>query len=226
MPVLSRGLPAFSSSGLEAFSGTASAEKEFRETTALLSRSQVAVYPIDARGLATISNFNAANHATSTGLSGRQGPASTTLEKDLLAAGNENADENSTMYVMAGDTGGRAAVNTNGLRQAVEDAIDDGSNYYTIAYSPTDANWNGTFRHIQVKLKEHGYNLSYRKGYFADDPDAPGNAKGDLASAAASVSADARRAGADAAHVHRAGFARQRLYRRVARTRQQDGKRR
>ena len=35
------------------FHAVASLEKEFRDTTALLSRSQVAVYPIDAHGLAT-----------------------------------------------------------------------------------------------------------------------------------------------------------------------------
>jgi len=172
--------------------GTASAEKEFYQTTALLSRGQVAVYPIDARGLATISNFNAANVATSTGLSGRQGPASTTLEKDLITYGEQTTDEHATMYAMADDTGGKAAVDTNGLRQAVEDAIADGANYYTIAYTPTDSNWNGAFRRIQVKLKQQGYSLSYRKGYFADDPDALGSSKGDLAAAAAPVSSAMR----------------------------------
>ena len=46
----------------------------------------------------------------------------------------------------------------------------NGANYYTIAYTPTDPNWNGNFRNIQVKLAAQGY-TSHRRGYFADDPD-------------------------------------------------------
>ena len=76
------------------------------------------------------------------------------------------------MLQMAEQTGGRAFINTNDLTHAVAKSIETGSNFYTLAYSPTDTNWNGSFRKILVKLQEQGYTLAYRRGYYADNPNA------------------------------------------------------
>jgi VWFA-related protein len=159
------------------FSIVASAEDEFRETTDLLARSQVAVYPIDARGLMTMPTLDA-SQSGSTMMRTPNGFAKAN------AKFNQNtADEHGTMNQMADATGGKAYVNTNGLKEAVEKAIDAGSNYYSLAYTPTNHEWNGSFRRIQVKLDRPGVNLAYRRGYFADDPtgskrsDAPQDAK-------------------------------------------------
>jgi hypothetical protein len=81
--------------------------------------------------------------------------------------------------LMAENTGGKAFVNTNDLRVATAKAIEAGSNYYTLAYTPADPNWQGDFRKLEVKLAKSGYTLSYRRGYFADDPNAPPTAKSD-----------------------------------------------
>lgn len=149
------------------FAVVASSEDEFRETVDLLSRSQVAVYPIDARGLMTPPMLS----VTQTG---------STMNKTPNGFANANSkffqqtsDEHGTMQQMADATGGRAFLNTNGLKEAVEKAIDSGSNYYTIAYTPTNRKWNGDYRKIQVKLDRPGVTLAYRRGYFADDPSAP-----------------------------------------------------
>jgi hypothetical protein len=85
----------------------------------------------------------------------------------------KTASEHDTMKEMAEATGGRAFVNTNGLTEAVQTAIEAGSNYYTVAYSPTNENWNGAFRRIQVKIDKPGATLAYRRGYYADDPNKP-----------------------------------------------------
>jgi len=52
-------------------------------------------------------------------------------------------------------------------------AIDSGVNYYTLAYSPTNREWNGAYRKIEVKLDRPGTTLAYRRGYYADDPSKP-----------------------------------------------------
>jgi VWFA-related protein len=149
------------------FAVVASAEDEFRETTNLLTASQVAVYPIDARGLMTAPMYNAAN-------SGKKYVSNpTAFAKDLQKFSQQTADEHSTMLQMAEETGGRAFINTNDLSHAVTQAIEAGSNYYTLYYSPTDTDWNGNFRKIQVKLRQQGYTLAYRRGYYADNPNAP-----------------------------------------------------
>jgi len=76
------------------------------------------------------------------------------------------------MKQMAADTGGMAFVDDNGLKAAVQQAIEEGSDYYTLAYTPTDRNWNGKYRSIQVKLDRDHVTLAYRHGYYADSPSA------------------------------------------------------
>jgi hypothetical protein len=78
---------------------------------------------------------------------------------------------------MADQTGGRAFINTNGLSEAISSAINSGSNFYTLTYSPTDPAQDGKFRKIQVKLQQQGYNLAYRRGYYAVDPNAAAKTK-------------------------------------------------
>ncbi len=75
------------------------------------------------------------------------------------------------MQEMADATGGRAFLNTNGLAQAVATAISEGSNFYTLTYTPSDLVRDGKFRKIKVQLAQKGLNLSYRHGYYADDPE-------------------------------------------------------
>lgn len=164
------------------FLAVASSEKEYRETINQLARSQVAVYPIDARGLMTLPMFS----ASSSGAKYARGPGA--MNSDMTKFANSQADEHGTMFAMAHDTGGEAFVNTNGLSQAVAKAIDNGSHYYTISYTPTNAKWNGDYRKIDVKLSRDGYKLSFRHGYYAEDPNSPSATN----AASASVTADAR----------------------------------
>jgi hypothetical protein len=79
-----------------------------------------------------------------------------------------NAEEEASMRQIAKETGGKAYINTNGLRDAVADAIQNGSSYYTIAYIPENKNFNGSFRKLQVRVDGGGLNLAYRDGYYAD----------------------------------------------------------
>jgi VWFA-related protein len=165
------------------FAAVVNSEKEYRETTELLTRSQVAVYPIDARGLQTPSIYS----ATQSGTRFTANPSSfnKALQRDQLT----NAGEHQTMSAMANDTGGEAFFNTNGLSQAVSRAVADGANYYTLAYTPADAKDDGRFRKIEVKLTPEamrsGYALSYRRGYYAELPAGAGPAAPAAASDAA-----------------------------------------
>ena len=149
------------------FTGVASLEDEFRQTVDLLARSQVAVYPIDARGLMV----NPTLSATQSGSTMSRKPNGFSNANTKFF--QQTSEEHGTMEQMAQATGGKAFVNTNGLKEAVEKAIAAGSNYYTIAYTPTNRKWSGDYRKIQVKLDRPGVTLAYRRGYFADDPDAP-----------------------------------------------------
>ncbi|RSL19415.1 VWFA-related protein [Edaphobacter aggregans] len=142
-------------------------EAEFRETTDLLVRSQVSLYPIDSRGLTNSSVYSAAG-------SGRKYARDPTIAgKDEAKFDAQRAGENDTMLQTAHDTGGRAFINTNGLSAAVAEAIEHGSSYYTLTYLPANKNWDGLYRKIEVAVPGKNYTLSYRRGYYADDPSTP-----------------------------------------------------
>jgi VWFA-related protein len=147
------------------FAVSFSSEEEFRETSNMLAHSQVAVYPIDARGLVVDPSMSAAN----------QGSAKNPSQylKASQKFFQQTAQEHTTMEAMAEATGGKAFYNTNGLADALAKASEEGSNYYTIAYSPSSLKWDGRYRKIHVDLAKQGLNLTYRKGYFADNPSAP-----------------------------------------------------
>jgi len=157
-------LPDVTDNASDPFAALADAEEEYRETTNLLARAQVAVYPIDGRGLQTSPTMSAAV----SGAKYARNPSA--MGRDETKFFNSNTAEHSTMDRMAEDTGGHAYYNTNGLTAAVEKAISNGANYYTLTYSPTDTKWDGGFRKIQVKLAQQGLTLEYRHGYYADDP--------------------------------------------------------
>ena len=141
-------------------------DDEVRKTDNLLTRAQVAVYPVDVRGIQTdpSQNFAAGPSGEITGDSGRL--AGDTQTGFLL----QTASEHETMMQMAEDTGGQAFINTNDLKQSVAKAIENGSNYYTLSYSPSNMQWDARFRAIKIKVEQPGVKLSYRNGYYAVDP--------------------------------------------------------
>jgi hypothetical protein len=103
---------------------------EVRETAALLAASQVAVYPVDVKGL---------------------GVASDTFAMEDLAR----------------ETGGRSFSGTNAVDQALLQGLKEGSDYYTLAYSPENHNWNDQYRKLDVKVAMKGVKLTFRRGYYA-----------------------------------------------------------
>ena len=153
------------------FSAVVSAEEEFRQTVHLLTLSQVSVYPIDTRGVLTSPVLDPANRLVLYAID----PGKYAQDEDDFA--QKSTNDRNTMLQIARDTGGRAYMNTNNLSQSVRRAIAAGSNYYTLIYSPTNLKWNGEFRTIEVKFQQKGLNLnlSYRRGYYADNPNAPQN---------------------------------------------------
>jgi hypothetical protein len=80
------------------------------------------------------------------------------------------------MNDIASQTGGKAFYNTNGLQSAMRRSIERGSNYYTLAYAPQNAVWDGKFRRVEVKVSRAA-KLEYRHGYFALADEAPPSEK-------------------------------------------------
>jgi len=128
------------------FRDVKSYQEAIQKTDDLLTVGQVALYPISAEGLVV------------------RAPGMSFRQADAIRAANQIA-----MEQLAKDTGGQAFYNTNGLGNAMVTAIRDGAHYYTLSYKPPDQKMDGKFHRIQIKLRRHKYNLSYRRGYYARD---------------------------------------------------------
>jgi VWFA-related protein len=129
--------------------------------TDLLARAHVTVYPIDARGI-QIPDPPVRNPLSTTGMTNRM---------------NLRVAEHGTMDTVAEGTGGKAVYNSNDFAGALQDAIENGSNYYTITYAPTDQSLDTRFRAITVKVSQPNLHLTYRNGYYAVAPDTDTNGR-------------------------------------------------
>ena len=143
------------------------------ETVALLTQSRIAVYPVDIRGMQMRSIDIGTSVAQSTafigGDSSGSGAASADKTGGLLADQEfTGMNERESMTEVAEQTGGRAFINTNDFSGAIARAMDDGSHYYTLAYTPDTKDEPATFHRIELKLPNHSdAKLSYRRGYFS-----------------------------------------------------------
>lgn len=155
-------------------------QTELRETANLFSKAQVAVYPIDARGLMTQPGLNAAAPGSavtpgsaSTLGSTAQASQARRLRAELSKFPQSETAEHAMMEDLAVGTGGRAFYNANDLAEAVSSALAAGTDYYTLSYTPSDTKEDGGYRPIHVEAtgldNAQTLQLWYRHGYYASD---------------------------------------------------------
>jgi hypothetical protein len=69
---------------------------------------------------------------------------------------------------VANATGGKAFFNTNGLKEALTEIVETGSNYYTIAYAPMNPDWHAHHRDLEIAVPGRpDVKLLYRHRYYA-----------------------------------------------------------
>lgn len=170
-------------SAIDPFSAMRDYSEEVRAADTALTAARVAVYPVDARGLMNLAGLDASRNFYGSGVGSPFGNAHTAAgmmqgqtpsQKASVQALQQNVREHQTMQQIAEETGGEAFFDTNGLKQAVARAIENGSNYYTLAYMPDIRVWDGSWRRIEVRVDGGHYDLAYRRGYYTNDPLKPG----------------------------------------------------
>jgi VWFA-related protein len=114
-------------------------------TMRALTEANVAVYPVDARGL------------IDGGFTGGPAHASTEQEMENLGA----------MESLARRTGGFAFYNTNAIKGSIRQAIDSSRVTYQLGFYPDDVNWDGSFHKVRVKVNLPDAQVQTREGYFA-----------------------------------------------------------
>jgi VWFA-related protein len=145
---------------IDPFSRAVDYSPELKQAADLLTLNQVAVYPVDIRGLMANPIYDASDNRTYTASS---------LESDRKQFWLQLVGDHDTMDQLAEFTGGHAFYETNGFEQALRMAAEDGSNYYSLSYSPSNTKFDGRLRKIHVNVARKGMHLSYRRNYFADD---------------------------------------------------------
>jgi len=136
-------------------------EPQMHAALDLLARAHVAVYPVDGRGL--------------------QAPPTPSFQASLSSSSDKTQwqidngkftliSEHLTMEAIAEQTGGKSFYTTNDLAGAARQAIELGSNFYTITYSPTNQSLDTRFRTIKVTVDQPNLHLDYRNGYYALAP--------------------------------------------------------
>jgi VWFA-related protein len=123
-----------------------------------LTNADLAVYPVDARGLMT------ADLGVRSNPGNRFGRSTTASDRAFTVPSTSNFD---SMNMLADRTGGRAFYNRNDIWGAIREAVDDSRVTYELGYYPQGVDWKGQFREIKVEVKRPGAHVRARKGYFA-----------------------------------------------------------
>jgi hypothetical protein len=71
------------------------------------------------------------------------------------------------MREVAAQTGGKAYINQNEIKDGIALAVSDEKASYSLGYYPENKKWDGRFRSLKVKVDQSDTQLRYRKGFFA-----------------------------------------------------------
>jgi VWFA-related protein len=139
------------------------------------NRANVSVYTIDAAGLRTESVLSETRREMDAAAQERlrqnsvsrdpsNGPLMRLVERteDLI-----RLDPHGGLARLAEDTGGFLIRDTNDLGSAFRRIDEDNRFHYLLTYTPSNGDFDGKFRTIQVKVKREGMQVFARKGYLA-----------------------------------------------------------
>jgi VWFA-related protein len=136
-------------------------QSQLRATVNAAVRANVSFYPIDARGLTASAPAGDASQGSASGT----GIFSGNAQRQRSASFN---DQQETLYTLAGDTGGKAMLDSNDLTVGMRQAQEGISSYYILGYYSTNPAMDGRYRRVRVRLETQPQaKLDYRSGYFA-----------------------------------------------------------
>jgi hypothetical protein len=124
---------------------------EIEDTARALNNANLAIYPVDARGLMPGSAFSAEE----------------VVVRRSSAGIAEGQSEINTMVEIAERTGGHAYSDSNGLAEAIHKALEDARVTYMIGYYPVHSKWDGKFHKINLQVTRPEVHVRCRSGYFA-----------------------------------------------------------
>jgi len=135
--------------------GTAlSFESDVARAIRALNEADVAVYPVDARGVTVAAAFQADRSSNSTRTKPPKGFAGPDFNYE-------------TLDTLAVETGGQSFHHINDLSAAMQEASGDARVSYALAFSPPASVLDGTYHKLEVTVNRPGVKVRYRPGYVA-----------------------------------------------------------
>lgn len=134
----------------------ATVEKAIRQITARLLATRVTVYTINPTLAVT----------STVGIADPDDPEGATMDTLDNSLGTGSV----TFSQLAPSTGGLAFTGRNDLNNLIGKGIDEGRNYYTLAYTPTAAVDPTKFRNIRIVMKDPNLIAVTRDGYYPPTP--------------------------------------------------------
>ena len=130
-------------------------EEDLHKAVTAATRNNVAIYPIDPRGLTADGGLG----ESETGVSADPG--------ERVTASITGMEARQSLRALAQATGGFAVVNTNSFESAWDRIVRENSSYYVLGFSSTNERRDGRFRRLQVRVKRPGVQVRGRNGYVA-----------------------------------------------------------
>lgn len=133
-------------------------------------RANVSIYPIDPRGLGHelegVSRLGAipSRYSFPEGVDPLPSYGFRDVERGLRDELDGSLD---ALRTLATETGGFAAINRNEFDAPFRRIVEENSSYYLLGYYPTNRDRNGTFRRVEVQVRQPGLTVRARRGYFA-----------------------------------------------------------
>ena len=137
-------------------------QAQLRATTNAAIRANVALHPIDARGLVASAPLGDASRPSPGGIGMFTGQ-----QAQNAVTGFQRSQD--TLYSLAKDTGGRAMFDYNDLSLGIAQAAQSMTSYYMLGYDSTHPATDGKFHRVRITLRSSvAGELAYRQGYFSD----------------------------------------------------------
>ena len=95
-------------------------------------------------------------------------------ETQLFGSGGDPAEKELAFEQMAPETGGRIFRMRNDVGAAIGESVEDGSQFYTVSYDPTNQRYDGSFRKIRVTVDDPELRVRTQEGYLASAAGAEG----------------------------------------------------
>jgi len=130
------------------------ASKRFNELTAQANANRITFYTIDAAGLRGYESTTAEN----------QGPGPSNPGFSQLVDQVRYSNLQSTLQLMAENTGGQVILNSNVIAPQLEKIARDFNSYYSLGYAPTHYG-DGRYYKLKVKVKRKDATVRHRDGY-------------------------------------------------------------